>query len=341
MLEQDEAIADHLIEVNGRTGYPQKFRAAYAKKITDRVFRIARKLSDAGLSKGATISFQSLHQVTLDAVKRINPVQKTLRETLARYNEANVPTYTEMILGLPGETYQTFVDGIDALLEAGQHVGLAVYPCMSLRNSELSDPRYVELHGLRTVRVQQLLLHGTPVEGGVSEWYDLVIETATLSHEDWLRAWLFAIVVQALHGGGLTTGLAIKARKNGLRYAEFYHRVILSLLSSDTVGSRAYQSAKNAIRAALKGGDWQTVLPDYGSVQWPLEEAFLLQILREKREFYDSLRETLAPWVFDFEIDHQASVAPDPADWPDLETFAREVVWYGRKGRKPVKEVAA
>ena len=66
------------------------------------------------------------------------------RNLLSMYAKADIPTYSELILGLPEETYESFSDGICTLLENGQHKSINVYPCELLPNSQLGSPDYVE-----------------------------------------------------------------------------------------------------------------------------------------------------------------------------------------------------
>ena len=305
MLEQDVEFTDALVDRTRRSGYPKKFRAAYAKKVNDRVFGVAKRIADAGLSKGATISFQSMDEAVLRNVKRLNPVAKSLSETFERYSKARIPTYTELIIGLPGETYDSFVDGVCSLLDAGQHDGLNCYPCMALRNSELSRPEYRAMHGLRTVEVDLLLLHGEPdADEETRERYDLVIETATMPHADWKRAWEFAIVVQAMHCGGLFQKQAKRFRADGMTYRFIYEGMIRVARRNGGAIREALEWWDRTLERALAGGAWDTVLPGFGRIQWPPEEAFRLLVTR-----------LWSPRLVD--------------DW---ETWARETVWYGRKG---------
>ena len=72
LFPEDQELTDALVETKARTGWPKKFRAAYAKNSNERVFDIAKKLNDAGMSKGVTLSLQSLDDLTLDLIKRRN-----------------------------------------------------------------------------------------------------------------------------------------------------------------------------------------------------------------------------------------------------------------------------
>lgn len=342
MLEQDEAIADTLIEAKRFLGYPQKFRAAYAKKITERVFSVSKKLADAGMSKGATISFQSLHEPTLNVIKRLNPVQKSLAETFAKYNKANIATYTELIIGLPGETLGTFADGIEQLLEAGQHTGLAIYPCMMLKNSEMSEPLYREAHGIEIARCRQLLMHGTAGIHDVPEWYDLVIATSTMPHEDWRQAYELGWIVMALHCTGLTTELAKAVRVNYNKYNVSFYANLLAFadaLPHTSIG-RELQNIRRMLDRVLAGDEWATVDEQFGDVSWPPEELSYLRLLLVREEFTRDVHNFLSMTDW-YDTDMHRLLLKEAEGWPnpfhkawggDLKLFAREVVWYGRKG---------
>lgn len=343
IFEQDYAISKALCESKARTGYPQKFRAAYAKKITPRVFAISKMLADAGLSKGATISMQSLNPNTLKAVERQNIAVADLPATFARYNEAGIPTYSELILGLPLETYDSFADGIDRLLEAGQHYGLAIYPAMILPNSEMAEPEYRYHYGMQTRTVRMLLLHGTHEPGDIAEQYEIVIATSTMPHGDWRKAYLLATIIQAYHCTGLTDQIAravhgMGARDGlGIRYREFYEWLITWGWGhpSSVIGQEC-NTFREMLDEVLEGGEWNTVLPECGNTVWPVEEAATIRAVLNRKRFYDDLARFCAPLDIPIEIiAAQEDSVIGPEDFGgDIETWARETIWYGRKGRK-------
>ena len=70
LFERDEEIIEYMIEKHKGNGYPQKFQATYSKNNSETVFRINKRLNDVGMCKGATLSFQSLHQNVLDNIYR-------------------------------------------------------------------------------------------------------------------------------------------------------------------------------------------------------------------------------------------------------------------------------
>ena len=160
---------------------PQQIRAAYAKNSDQRVFQISKSLNEAGMSNAVTLSTQSLDAKTLDVIKRTNIKIEDFANLMIDYRRENVSTYTELIIGLPGETYDSFVHGINQLLDTGQHEGLNVYLYSVLPNSERTAPIYMAEHGITSVEMPTLLLHSTLVGDGLQEHSQIVVETNSFS----------------------------------------------------------------------------------------------------------------------------------------------------------------
>lgn len=330
MYADDVPLTQRLADTKAAHGYPQKFRAAYAKNSGYRVFEVSKILNDAGMSKGTTLSFQSLDDNTLELVKRKNIKFDNFRELIARYNDAGIPTYTELIIGLPGETYDTFADGIDKLLDAGLHSGLNVYTCELLPNSEMSDPAYVERHGIKSVKSPVLFLHGSTISDPYPEHYHLVTETNTLPPDDWMRAQMFAWAVQCFHHLGLTQIIAREMHDVwDISYRSFYERLLAwgEMVGSSTLAV-VYRHAKVAFEKLRDGHAWGWEDDRFGDIVWPIEEGAWLHCVAEIGDFYDDLPFPRAM------VDRQYDALIKPSDHPQMKfvDFARERCWYNRKG---------
>lgn len=387
MLKRDIAITEDLVRVKQQSGYPRKFRAAYAKKSNANVFRIAELLSREGMNKGVTLSMQSMDSDTLDAVKRGNIKMEDFSENIRKYKASNIATYTEVILGLPGESWASFRRGIDQILDARQHDSINIYPCMLLPNSEMSDEAYVQRHGIRAVRTQMLWLHAKPNENDTKEYYDLVIETATMPRADWRKSYKLAWAVQALHClPALQAAAIVVSRLAGIPISEFY----LALLERaqerpETILGQQSRWADAKIDEMLDARSTDIILPEFGDIVWPLEEASFLSILKQRETFYEEIAGELLDltkdrgWNLSSDLieeilAYQKATVAHPDDSGDLDlsfrhnideivnaehageavalrqedcrvviarqsgyagdwvAFAREAVWYGRKG---------
>ena len=85
---------------------------------------------------------QSLDGETLENIKRDNISLETYEVLQKRFTNHGVPTYSDLILGLPGETFESFTDGISQLIENGQHNRIQFNNLSILPNSEMGDPMY-------------------------------------------------------------------------------------------------------------------------------------------------------------------------------------------------------
>ncbi len=103
-----------------------------------------------------------------------------------KFNAKNVPIYAELILGMPGETRASWINGIEKLLLTGLNNQLFVYPSEVYPNTEQGDPIYRKKFGIRTTKIELLEIHCTPRPNGwVKEYQEIVTRTNSMTEEDW------------------------------------------------------------------------------------------------------------------------------------------------------------
>ena len=73
---------------------------------------------DAEIQTGVTISLQTASETVLENIKRSNMKINKVKEISTNARDKNLPISTELILGLPGETYDSWKDTLDTVLEA-------------------------------------------------------------------------------------------------------------------------------------------------------------------------------------------------------------------------------
>jgi len=346
LLPRDVELTEAMVSVKAHYGYPKTFRAAYAKNSNQRVLDISRMVHQAGMSKGTTLSFQSLHPAVLRDIRRSNIEIDDFKSLLAVYRQEGIPTYTELILGLPGETYDSFTRGIEQLLEAGQHEGLNVYLLSILPSAEMSDPEYQKKYGMKLVRSPLLQQHVTPSQDGIQEYCMICTETVSMPLSDWVRSYMFAWVVQAFHGFGLLREVAMYLREfHRVTYREFYEWLLqtarrrpYSLLGEE------YTRTLVHVYHGIEGESWGAVDERYGNVIWPTEELTYLNIAAQQSErFYQEMAVLLRLQWDDVDVStrlgwDRVQVRTAASFGGDLEEFAKQAVWYARKRllQKPV-----
>lgn len=293
LFPRDTEIADTIIKYRDTYGYPQVFKTNYTKNRDDVVFEISQKLIKKGIGKSPTLSFQSLSPKVLKSIGRSNMELEHFKSLMSRYNEAGVPVYSELILGLPEETYESFSDGICTLLDCGQHTCIGIYPCELLPNSQLANSDYMQKYGIKTVRTPFSQYHCKQISDDVSELSNIVISTNAMDIHDWRRSFIFSICVQAFHNLGLTRAIAIYLKhEKGISYKLFYEKLI------DWLDSMPYSSASGNIYKHLKkltvdvsegNGTFSVPYGEKEIITWSFEEYIFFKLARELDRFYEEL----------------------------------------------------
>ena len=211
LFDRDNEIADYIINLKVTTGYPKVFRVCFTKNRTDFVKMIGRKFNIYGLDKAQTLSFQSMSQPVLDNINRKNIPVENFKKLMRLYNKVNVATFSELILGLPGETRESFVEGLCSLIECGQHDSIFVYPCELLPNSQMGSQEYIEKFGIKTIKTPFDAVHvdNDARSDDIKEYSRFIISTDTLSVDDWVYCVVYSTMIQALHNMGLLRCIAV------------------------------------------------------------------------------------------------------------------------------------
>ncbi len=293
MFKRDIEITDKIIAAKKENGYPVKFQTSYAKNSSETVFHIGMKLEKSGMNKGITLSFQSMSTDALKNIGRQNISIEYYSELMRLYNKAGVATYTELILGLPGETYESFVDGIDKLLNLGQHNSIYIHNCEWLPCSIMGKPDYVEQYKIKTSRIPLNQPHREPDDNDdIIEYSQVVTSTYSMDSENWKKMNLFSCVVQAFHHMGILQFFALYLYNEGIcSYKDFYTDLLEYFHTNpDTVGGRIFAAISNHLDTVLaEKGTLSCSDERFGKVQWPFEEYFYLCTIYEADKFYEEI----------------------------------------------------
>lgn len=303
ILERDKDIASWVIEERERTGYPKIFKPTYAKESNDIVFEAGRILNEAGADKGVTLAYQTLSDEALRHTGRNNLTLNEFSDLEARYSEIDIPTYTELILGLPGETYESFCNGMCKLLDAGQHNSMTVYTCQVYPNALMGQKDYQEKHGIKTARVPMHGIHYTPNFNGVMEYYDIVITTNTMDKQSWVKANIFSVCLQCFHHLGFLRCFAIYLKyETDLSYCDFYNKLLNFLLSKKGSFSGDLFISLRDRTADTETADWTYQKDVFGKTGWYFEEGAFLELAMNANIFWQEIKPFLSTYNIDVEV---------------------------------------
>lgn len=329
IFPRDEEIIDYVIELKKKYGYPQKFEIIAAKFKDDLIFKINKKLFGVGLNKGVDIACQSLTPAVLENIHRKNMSNADFAAELKRYREAGMITFTDLIIALPGETYESFCSGLFGVIELGQHELLNIHNCELLPAAPMHAPEVIKQYGIQTVRSNLRQTHGsTHAETVYGSRSEIVVATNTLSREDWKRIVRLCACVRAFHSFGLLRCAAFYLRwAQGVSYRDFYMRVFAYIENEEPFlrDMLAYVTRTVDDFAAGKG-DLYFADERFGDIYLPFEEALFMCAVTEHHRFYEALRPCVAAFFTDETLfedlwRYQISNVTVPDALPHDETF--------------------
>jgi len=223
--ERDSLIADKLIEVQKKYNNPKAYTIAWAKNQKQEVVEIVRKLIFEGGSKmGLNLSVQSMDDNVLDIIKRKNLAMNKIQEVFDLCEKYSIPLYTELILGLPGETLETWKDNFYKLFLAGNHTGITVYQAQLLENAEmnLTQKAEYELEG----KIVYDYLVGTYNEHEVKEGIEVIVSTKDMPRDKMIEAQVWSWFINTFHINGITNYISrFLYKHNNVEYKDFYENL--------------------------------------------------------------------------------------------------------------------
>jgi radical SAM superfamily enzyme YgiQ (UPF0313 family) len=182
--------------------WPQYVSVATGKNRKERVLEASTILRGALILSG---SVQSLDPGVLENIKRKNVSVDQIIDLAIEGGKTGANTVTEVILGLPGDSLNSFKATISRLLEMGFN-RVTIYTLMLLPGSELDERAVREKFGFQTrFRVVPKCFgyfdyDGSTLCGGEIE--EVVVATDTLSFDDYVTCRIFSLLVETFFSDG-------------------------------------------------------------------------------------------------------------------------------------------
>jgi radical SAM superfamily enzyme YgiQ (UPF0313 family) len=142
MLRRDTEIAEWIVDVKRRHGFPQEVVVNYTKNATKRLAEIIQVFTAGQIISQGIISIQTTDERTLDVINRENIRTDKYDELIGVFDEAGLPLSTDLMIGLPGITVAAFDQDLQRYIDAD--VQVKAYPTQLLPNSPMADPEYIE-----------------------------------------------------------------------------------------------------------------------------------------------------------------------------------------------------
>jgi hypothetical protein len=214
MYDLDVEVADVIAWCQDTYGWPRYIRTTTGKNRGERIIEVMRKIRGA---LPMTAAVQSMSPVVLENIKRSNIKLETYAQIQKEVRAQGMQSYGEMILGLPGETRESFMQGISDLLDTGV-LRVSAHQLMLLHGAPLNNPDQREKFGIKTrfrVVARDVGDYGTGEP--VIETEEMVVESSTLSFEDYLEVRVFHLLLTIFYYEGNVEEAFAFARERGVK----------------------------------------------------------------------------------------------------------------------------
>lgn len=224
MFKEDAEKARILADVQEKHGWPKRIFVSTGKNQKERIIEVASILKGA-ISIAA--SLQSTNEQVLKNIKRSNISGDTLRIIVEQSTKAETPTYTEIILGLPGDTVAAHTKSLRDVLSAGLGI-IRMYQLILLPQTELNTPQARREYGMKTkFRINPRSFGRYPMLGMpicAVETEEICIENNTLSAEDYFECRELDLTIEILHNTGMFEELTGVCHWLGFSWFDFLYR---------------------------------------------------------------------------------------------------------------------
>tara|TARA_B100001964_G_scaffold244307_1_gene325251 strand:- start:13415 stop:15460 length:2046 start_codon:yes stop_codon:yes gene_type:complete len=223
MIPRDLEICDAIAKVQDKYGYPRQVWATTGKNAKDRIISAIKHLNG---TLRLVMSVQSTDQHVLRNIRRDNISVDHMLALAPAIKEANLLTTSEVILLLPGDTYESHINTLRDLVRARvSHI--QVYTLMLLNGSELNIPQERRKWGLKT-KFRILPRDFVELSNGkkVIEVEEVVVGSSTLDFDEYVELRLLAFVLWVITYGIVYDPLLKLLREYDADVFELAHRMV-------------------------------------------------------------------------------------------------------------------
>ena len=207
MFEADLETCRVIAKEQREHGYPRYINVATGKNKKERVLEAARLLNGAMKLSG---SVQSLDETVQANIKRKNISAGQILEMALTAAEIGTNTYSEVILGLPGDSLDAHFRTLETLIESGFNT-ISMYQLMILPGTELGEAATKHKYGMVTkFRVLPRCFGVYDILGkrvSVAEIEEICVSTDTLPYADYLQCRKMNFIVNVFYNDGVFSEL--------------------------------------------------------------------------------------------------------------------------------------
>jgi len=344
ILERDIQIAEFFAEAKAKYGFPEAISTQNSKNPKKHTIEALKILQRAGINKATVMSQQSLNPPTLKAVRRDNMHLDEYYKIQKDLAAEGIYTMTDLIPGMPEETYDTLFDGIVTLITNGQHNRIQFNILSRLINTEMANEEYQDYYGFQTVKTPIINAHGSrgDTDTGIEELQEFVVATNTMPPEDWVKTYVLCWTINLVYFSKLLQiPIIVLNRVYGLDYRKIFELFLAGQFSQ--YGDFPVLSEINKFLTEVGSGIQKgergefTYSKEYLNIYWMSDEYVLIKMCKEGKieQFYEEAHRLISHLIephqdkgpLDEAIELNKSLLKLPFQTSDLDLTLTYSIW--------------
>jgi len=243
MYPRDIEICESLVKIQEEFDYPKYIKCTTGKNQKDKIIKAIKRLNS---SLRVTMSVQSLDSNVLNNIRRDNISVDHMLALYPAIKEADLQTTSEVILGLPGETYSNHIQTLRDLIRAKMDE-IVVHTCMLLDGSEMNLPEERKKWGMKTkFRVLQRDFAELSSGKKVIEYEEVVVSSNTMTFEEYIDLRNLAFIIFVTNQGIVFDAVQKLLREQDIDVFELYYRMLTNKKNSPENTQKVIEQFKQA-----------------------------------------------------------------------------------------------
>ncbi len=195
MYPRDEELCRLFRRLQDTYGWPMRILSFTGKNHKERIIKVTEIL---GTSMSINMSVQSMNQSVLQNIKRQNVSLDTYRQVNEVLLQQGRMQKAEVIVPLPGETYETYRVGLKALMDARAQQ-IYSYTLQLLYGTDYEDPSYLRRWGYAPKWRLVTLNFGEYDGEKVFDIEPVAVESNTLTFDDYLKIRTLVLLTELMY----------------------------------------------------------------------------------------------------------------------------------------------
>jgi len=225
MFERDVEISSYIGEAQKKYGWPTFIDATTGKNRPERIIESLEQVNGALVLYQAV---QSLDEETLKNVRRSNIRKEAYEQIMIHVRGRGLRSLSDLILGLPGETLESHLAGIHALIDSGTNE-MHMFQSMMLKGSEMETAAARSSYQFDTRFRVLPKNYGIYAGEKVFDVDEIVVGTDTLPFDDYLAARKYALACSIFWNNSWFEDAVELARSRGVGRAEWLETMVKAL----------------------------------------------------------------------------------------------------------------